>query len=47
MLRSIDKRGMAILSIVFGVLILLRPEFLTYIVAAYFIVVGTLSLIER
>lgn len=37
----------AVLSIVAGVLILVRPRLLNYVVALYLIVVGTLGLLAR
>ncbi|MGM0552620.1 MAG: DUF3096 domain-containing protein [Pseudomonadota bacterium] len=37
---------MAILSLVAGILILIRPRLLNYIVAIYLIVIGVLGLLE-
>ena len=39
------SRAIGLLALIFGVLILLKPELLSFIVAIYFIVVGVSNLV--
>ena len=44
---KIDKRTSAILSLIFGVLILVEPSILSWLVAAYLIINGLLELAKK
>lgn len=44
---KLDKKTTAILSIVFGVLIYVQPQFLTLLVAVYLILSGLLYFVEK
>lgn len=41
---KIDKRTSAILSLIFGVLILIKPDILAWLVGLYLIIYGILEL---
>ena len=44
---KIDKRTTAILSIVFGALILIRPDILALLVGVYLLVSGAMHFVEK
>jgi hypothetical protein len=44
---KIDKRTTAILSLIFGVLILIRPDVLQLLVALFLILYGLMHFIEK
>jgi uncharacterized membrane protein HdeD (DUF308 family) len=44
---KIDKKAMGVLALVFGILILIRPDVLSWLVGLYLIIYGALELIEK
>ena len=47
MVRYSKKRISGIIAIVFGILVVIIPKFLAYVVGIYLIISGVLSLIEE
>ncbi|MBS3051058.1 MAG: DUF3096 domain-containing protein [Candidatus Aenigmarchaeota archaeon] len=43
---KIDKRTSALLAIVFGILILIKPDILAFLVALYLIIYGILEFVS-
>ena len=46
-IMKLDKKTTAILSILFGVLVLVQPQFLAWLVALYLIISGLLYFVEK
>jgi len=44
---KIDKRTTAILSIIFGVLIFIKPDILALLVALYLVIAGLMHFVEK
>jgi hypothetical protein len=44
---SIDKELVAILAIIFGVLIILVPEIIGYLIGGYLVIFGILTLLGK